>query len=170
MKVSVVPAQVTTIEDRIAGNLGLSQLLLLALPIFGGSLLYIILPPNMHAAAYKLTVIVLLSAISCLMAIRIRGKILLHWLVVILRYNSRPSHYVYDRRSLAGRHIPRAPKQEEKSEETKSIGRSHKLVDLTIAEIARAKALMEEPAANLSFKVTRKGGLHVLISEVKDQV
>jgi hypothetical protein len=170
MKVSVVPAQVTTIEDRIAGNLGLSQLLLLALPIFGGSLLYIILPPNMHSAAYKIVVIVLLGAMSSLMAIRIKGKILLNWVVVLLHYNLRPTYYVHDRRSLAGRRIYEEPKQEVKTEDTKSVSRKRQLLDLTTAEIARAKAYMEEPAANLSFTINRKGDLRVLITEVKDQI
>ena len=42
MRTTVVPAQVTTVEDKIAGNLGLSQLLLLTLPVFGGSALFLV--------------------------------------------------------------------------------------------------------------------------------
>ena len=77
MKVTIVPAQVTTVEDRIAGNLGLSQLLLLTTPVFSGSLLYVVLPPVFHGAIYKLVLIVALFIICSLMAIRIKGKILL---------------------------------------------------------------------------------------------
>src|SRR5947209_20569411 len=98
MKVTVVPAQVTTVEDRIVGSLGLSQILLLATPVFGGTMLYAILPPNFHSAIYKLIVIALLFATCGLMAIRIRGKILLLWLIVMLRYNLRPRYFVFNKR------------------------------------------------------------------------
>src|ERR1019366_4023701 len=103
MKVTVVPAQITTIEDRIAGNLSFSQLLLLAAPVFGGSALYIILPPTMHSAPYKLTVIAVLIFLCGLLAIRIKGKILLLWFVVLLRYNLRPRYYIFNKNCLAAR-------------------------------------------------------------------
>jgi hypothetical protein len=167
MKVSVVPAQVTTIEDRIAGNLGLSQILLLTLPVFSGSALYILLPPFAHSATYKIVAITLLTLFSCVLAIRIRSKLLLHWLVVLWSYNLRPRHYVYDKRSLAGRPVE-AKKVHEETEEAHVVSRHRQLLDLTTAEIARAKAYMEQPAANLSFTINRKGDLRVLITEVKD--
>src|SRR5258708_18652430 len=103
MKVTVVPAQVTTIEDRIAGNLGLSQLLLLIAPVFGSSAIYMILPPNMQSAPYKLVLIATLVFVGCLLAIRIKGKILLFWLAIIFRYNLRPKYYVFNKNSLANR-------------------------------------------------------------------
>src|SRR5665213_4365185 len=106
MKVTVVPAQVTTVEDRIAGRLGLSQLLLLAAPIFGGSALYIILPPAMNSSAYKLVIIITLMLICSTMAIRIKGKIVLLWLIVILRYRLRPSYYVFNKNAVNGRDQP----------------------------------------------------------------
>ena len=37
MKMTVVPAQVTTVEDRIIGNLGFSQILLLIVPVFAAA-------------------------------------------------------------------------------------------------------------------------------------
>src|ERR1039458_6831582 len=105
MKVTIVPAQVTTVEDRIAGNLRLSQLLLLTTPVFSGSLLYVVLPPVFHGAIYKLVLIVALFIICSLMAIRIKGKILLLWLVVLVHYNLRPRFYVFNKLSTHGREM-----------------------------------------------------------------
>ena len=73
MKVTVVPAQVTTVEDRISGNLSMSQIALFAIPIFCGSLLYAVLPPSMEVSLYKLIAIGILSLLSCQLAIRIKG-------------------------------------------------------------------------------------------------
>jgi hypothetical protein len=168
MKVSVVPAQVTTIEDRIAGNLGMSQLLLLALPIFGGSALFAGLPPAMHNATYKLVLVSLLAAACCILAIRIRGKLILHWLVVMASYNTRPRHYIYDKRSLAGRPPLRTKAEAELVEAIEALPtRERRLLNLSTAEIIRIQSLMENPAANLSFKRNKRGDLRVLITEVK---
>lgn len=169
MKVTVVPAQVTTIEDRIAGNLGLSQLMLLAAPVFGGSVLYVLLPPTFHNAAYKLVAIVILFLLCSLLAIRIKGKIILFWLVVLLRYTMRPRYYVFDKRSPASRedyrHYDKLEYEEiveTKPKETKQALR------LSTAQLMNLHKLIENPAANLSFE-SKKGGLYVRITEIKQE-
>jgi len=53
MKVTVVPAQVTTVEDRIVGSLGFSQLVLIVTPVFIAAALFAVLPPAMGSAVYK---------------------------------------------------------------------------------------------------------------------
>lgn len=168
MKTTVVPAQVTTVEDRIAGNLGLSQLLLLAIPVFGSSALYIVLPPVMHGAGYKYTVMVLLLALCSLLAIRIKGKLVLFWLAIILRYNLRPRYYIFNKHSLHNReqydHVVLVDKEDFR--EVLKVAR--KPLSLSTAEAIELEHLLEDPAANLSFE-NRKGGLYVRITEVKQQ-
>ena len=88
MKITVVPAQVTTVEDRIVGNLGFSQMLLLIVPVFVGAGLFAVLPPAMGGASYKYVIMAIIAFFCALLAIRIRGKILAAWLVTILRYLS----------------------------------------------------------------------------------
>jgi hypothetical protein len=167
MKVTVVPAQVTTIEDRIAGSLGLSQLLLLAAPVFGSSALYILLPPTMHSAAYKLVVMVAMLLVCSLLAIRIKGKILLLWLVVILRYNLRPRYYLFNKNSLASREFEhRVPIDADSEEDIEPVKRT-RLPALATPDLVRLQAILDNPAAKLTFK-TGKGGLRVLITEIKD--
>lgn len=170
MKVTVVPAQVTTVEDRIAGSLGLSQLVLLATPIFGGSALYVVLPPVYHNALYKLIVITLLLLLCGLLAIRIKGKIVLFWLITLLRYNIRPRYYVYNKRSLHGRedYRNRAVSEPETAPTKRSRKKQH-ITHLSMAEIMKLQNIIENPAANLMFETNKKGKLYVRITEVKQE-
>jgi len=170
MKTTVVPAQITTIEDRIAGRLGLSQLLLLVAPVFLDSALYIISPPFFRSATYKLVLMVTILFICGLMAVRIKGKIILLWLVVLLKYRLRPRYYIYNKNTLAGREQPSPKVTMELEAETEIIAQpQHELLPLTIAEVTRVQALIENPAAKLSFVATKKGGLNVHFTEVEEQ-
>jgi hypothetical protein len=170
MKVTVVPAQVTTVEDRIIGSLGVSQLLLLSTPIFGGTFAYAILPPLLHSAVYKLILIALMFAMGGLLAIRIKGKILLLWLVVILRYNLRPGYYVFNKRSLHGREQYNHPLKVDEAEDTKPVRRPVKRrLPLTAAELVRLYGLLENPAANVHFEIRKGGSLYVRATEVKQE-
>ncbi len=90
MKMTVVPAQVTTVEDRIIGTLGFSQILLLIVPVFASAGIFTLLPPFMGSAIYKYVVMGVVAMIFCILAIRIKGKIVAFWLVTILRYNLQP--------------------------------------------------------------------------------
>lgn len=168
MRSTVVPAQVTTVEDRIAGSLGLSQLLLLTVPVFGGSALFVILPPFFSYAVYKVVIIVCFAVLCGLLAIRIKGKILLQWLIAIIRYNSRPRYYVYDKNDAHMRDITRKVKTEEteeKIEPKKTI--LQKLPQLSTAELVKIEDIIANPQANLYYTTNRKGELSVHITEIK---
>lgn len=169
MKVTVVPAQVTTIEDRIIGSLGLSQILMLSLPVFGGTLLYVSLPPILHAAVYKLVIISLLFAICGLMAIRIKGKILLFWLITVIRFNLRPRYFVFNKRTLHGREQYNHPLKIDEAEDTKPVKQMvKKKLSLTTADLVKVYGMLENPAANVYFEM-KKGALHVHATEVKQE-
>lgn len=168
MKVTVVPAQVTTVEDRIAGSLGLSQIMLLAAPVFGGSALYVIMPPLMKSALYKYIVIGLLAAICGLLAIRIKGKLLIYWLIVLLRYNLRPHFYVFDKRSLHGRESSKphfiADQEDEPVIITERVRRE---LALSPAEVMALEDIIDDPAANLIFQTDKRGRLYARITEIQ---
>src|SRR5437868_6746891 len=100
MKTTLVPAQITTVEDKIAGSLSLSQLILLCVPIFLGGAVYALFPPFLHLTLIKTLLVVLLVITFSLFSIRIKGKILLSWLIVIGRYNLRPSYYIYNKNDV----------------------------------------------------------------------
>jgi hypothetical protein len=170
MKVTVVPAQVTTVEDRVVGNLGLSQIMLLAAPIFGGSALFVILPPVFHGAVYKIVIITLLAVLCSLMAIRIKGKILLLWLVVMLRYNLRPRYYVFNKRSMHGREdYVRSQVVELEDAPVKISRKVQTAIELSTSEVVKLQDLIDNPAANLKFEFNKKGKLHVRFTEVTQE-
>jgi hypothetical protein len=169
MKLTVVPAQITTVEDRIAGNLSVSQMLLFALPVFGGSLLYAILPPFMGSAPYKLVVMTVLAVVCGISAIRIKGKIILLWVVVLLRYRLRPHYYVFMKQSVYGRESDHLTQDSEPSEETVLVASPlQRNISLSIAEQARASYVLDHPTTNVSFKA-KKGGLYVSITEAPEE-
>ena len=169
MKVTVVPAQVTTVEDRIAGRLGLSQIMLLITPIFVGSALYAVLPPLMNSSPYKLVIIITIMLICSSLAIRIKGKILLLWLIVVLRYRLRPSYYVFNKNSLAGRQQYNSLSIKDEDEAKEKVTRPRLIIpSLSAKELVEVQSLINNPAANIMYRATKKGGLNVFITEVKE--
>lgn len=169
MKVTVVPAQVTTVEDRIIGNLGFSQLLLMVVPVFVSAALYVILPPFTGNAVYKFVVMGVLAVMCCVLAIRIRGKILGAWIVLVLRYNLRPKYYLFNknvstlRENYTGR-------QEKVQEETAPVVAKPKSPRLKLDQPVTAKLLatIENPAAKVRFETGKRGTLHVRLTEVEE--
>ena len=169
MKVTVVPAQVTTVEDRIIGNLGFSQLLLLVLPVFVDGLLFALLPPAMGSSAYKYITLGIVALCCATLAIRIKGKILAVWLVTILRYNLRPTYYIYNKNVPALR-VDYAPQQETREVAATSMAAVRHVPSprLDIPDIARVLAAIENPAMKLQFETTKKGGLNVRLTEIEE--
>ena len=168
MKVTVVPAQVTTVEDRIIGNLGFSQMLLMIIPVFVSAGLFALLPPFMGSALYKYLIMGILALVCCILAIRIKGKILAFWLVTILRYNVRPKYYLFNKNTSALRqdYPPIVePKAEQKTDEMKKerVARPR----LNTPETAKVLATIENPAAKFRFETTKKGGLNVRLTEIE---
>jgi hypothetical protein len=168
MKVAVVPAQVTTVEDRIAGNLSMSQMMLLAIPVFGGSALFAALPPFMGGSPYKYVLLGMLALIACGLAIRIRGKIILFWMLLIVRYSLRPTYYLYDKHTLVSREVLEPIKQHSK-EHVVRTKKPHntKLPNMSITDATHLMGIIENPAAKLRFAINKKGALYVRITEIE---
>jgi hypothetical protein len=171
MKSTIVPAQITTVEDKIAGNLTLSQLLLLSAPIFGGSILYIVFPPTLHFALYKIVMVALLSLIFGLMAIRVKGTILLLWAVIIVRYNLRPRYHIFDKNHVHMRDRDEEFVEDDFEQEVSKVEQSivRTLPLLSTAETAQLEQFLSDPRVTLSFKPTKKGGMSVTFTEVNKE-
>lgn len=168
MKVTVVPAQVTTVEDRIMGSLSLSQLMILLLPVFIGAALFASLPPMMESALYKYVAIGIFSVICLVLSIRIKGKIIALWIVTILRYNLRPKYYLYNKNVTTLRREYAAVKDEsETKEKAQSSMKPVVSPKMNQLETARVLAAIENPVSNLRFETTKKGGLYVRLTEVE---
>ena len=169
MKVTVVPAQVTTVEDRIIGNLGFSQVLLLIVPVFVSAGVFALFPPFMGSAAYKYTIMAFLAGVCCLLAIRIRGKILAAWAITILRYNLRPKYYLFNKNTSAHR-LDYSDTQVEVATTEVVTDESQTTLQPRLSTIENAKVLaaIENPAAKLRFETSKKGGLYVRLTEVEE--
>ena len=170
MKQTVVPAQVTTVEDRIVGNLGIIQMTLLALPILTAGIVFTVLPPALHVALYKLLLLVPFAAVCAALAIRVKGKIVLLWIIVRVRYNLRPQYYVFNKNTIANRELydgANATEMPEEGPEKPTLARQRST--LTAAETIRTFAAMDNPDAKLAFTTDKKGRLYVRITEVKQE-
>ncbi len=169
MKMTVVPAQVTTVEDRIIGTLGFSQILLLIVPVFASAGIFTLLPPFMGSAIYKYVVMGVVAMIFCILAIRIKGKIVAFWLVTILRYNLRPKYYLFNKNVTTLRE--NYPIRKEQQEPEKTAPKATKQVarhQLDIPATARVLATLENPAARVRFETGKKGNLHVRLTEIEE--
>ena len=170
MKMTVVPAQVTTVEDRIIGNLGFSQILLLIVPVFAAAGIFVLLPPFMGGALYKYVIMGVVTLLFGLLSIRIKGKILALWLVTVLRYNLRPKYYLFNKNVTTGRdeYHGKAVAPEAKEATEKKPVKKTSLNQLDIPTTARILATIENPATNFRLETGKKGDLHVRFTEIED--
>ncbi len=170
MKMTVVPAQVTTVEDRIIGNLGFSQILLLIVPVFAAAGIFVLLPPFMGGALYKYVIMGVVTLLFGLLSIRIKGKILALWLVTVLRYNLRPKYYLFNKNVTTGRdeYHGKAVAPEAKEATEKKPVKKTSLNQLDIPTTARILATIENPATNFRLETGKKGNLHVRFTEIED--
>lgn len=168
MKTAIVPAQVTTVEDKIAGNLSFTQVLLMTAPVFLSGAVFAFLPPFMSLSGYKLVVCIIIATAFISLAIRIKGKIVLVWMGVIGRYRLRPRLYLYDKNDLYLRLVLiERKKRVSKSVKQTTTAKPREPITIPTQTLARIENIVNDPRAKLEFKATRKGGLRVHIQEIK---
>lgn len=169
MKTAVVPAQITTVEDKVAGNLSLTQLLLIASPVFLSGILYAILPPGFETTTYKITLISFLFCSFAVLAVRINGQLLLTWLIIFLRYTQRPRYYVTDKNSsyLRDNNTPSSHLKEHSRATSPIKATAPAVAQLNVADRSRIESILSNPDAKLSLSTTKKGALHVSIKKIK---
>lgn len=171
MRVTIVPAQITTVEDKVFGNLNVPQLILLTIPVALSGAIFALLPARMSLSLYKLPIILLGFLIFSLLALRFRGKILLDWLIVILRYNLRPRYFIYDKNTPYLRTEYQKPEVIQKPAEgvvsnkakAKVKSKSLNIKVSSIAQLlAKEKSLLKSKASFI-FKSNKQGGTYVVV-------
>lgn len=169
MRTTTVPAQVTTLEDRVIGNMGGTQSVLVIIATLCATAIYIFLPPFFAYDGYKLLPMGCIAAACGLLAIKVRGRIILAWIIVMGRYVVRPRYYIYDKRSTYLRDIsvPSPVKEEIEVVKTelprKSVSRSY----LAAHEAIAVEEFVANPQTDLHIKTDRKGRLSVHFNENK---
>ncbi len=103
MKTTIIPAQITTVEDTIAGNLNLTQIILLLAPVFLSTFIYVLLPQRLAFTTYKIPFIVLVSLIFIFLSLRIKGRLVFSWISILSIYFFRPHLYLFNKNTLFAR-------------------------------------------------------------------
>lgn len=167
MKTTVVPAQITTVEDRIAGNLTFMQIILLVFSLIIGTAFYALISPKLHISVLKAVLIVFQFAILGSLSIRWGGKILAEWLIIYLRYSLRPRVYTFSKSDLSGRDVILPEfKRTQKKYSPESVKTVNKEKHSSINENIATDSLLDNPNMTMSVKPGKKGGLDVVLREL----
>lgn len=167
MRSQVIPAQITTVEDKIAGDFSLTQIMLLLLPVLIASFIYAFLPPSMTFVFYKLTLASIFAIASITLAIRVKGRIIASWLVVLMRYNLRPKYYVYNKNSVTHREIIQPEIETAAVDEKETVNAVLKnYQNLDIKDILTLRHILDTTDYNLTYRSGKKGGLNVAFEKV----
>ena len=168
MRTTIVPAQITTVEDKIAGNLTLPQIFLLLLPVFLGGFMYISFPPQLNFAFYKIAILFIMGIVSGTLAIRAKEKMIISWMILLLRFISRPKYFVFNKNDFTQREVI----QEEiiqvtQKAKTKAKAKHPKTQHVSIAQALQLEQFIRNPKTNISFRFEKKGGINVSVSEIR---
>lgn len=171
MRTTVIPAQITTIEDKIAGNLNLTQILILMVPIFWTTIVYALLSPRMKLMWYKFPLVLIVLFICLTLSLRIKGKVVLNWLIVVLKFNIRPKFYLFNKNDTYQRVIdlPVFPKKQIKLPAIKTAKKEavKPTPNFNISDFAKLENFIKNPKYSLSFKSAKKGGVDVAFEQIK---
>ena len=167
MKTTVVPAQITTVEDRIAGSLTLPQIVLLIIPLIASGAIYACAPIRMHLNNLKIILMGLQFIFFGLLAIRFRGKIIADWLVIYLRFKLRPRQYIFTKNDIATREVETVVL--EKTSEPEQLKPKEEIISalLKLPDKIKVDLLLGNPLLTASYKFDKKGGLIVTLSSLK---
>ena len=168
MKTTVVPAQITTVEDRIAGNLTFTQLIMLVIPLITSAAIYVLVPAANHFSLIKGILMGLQFAVFGTLAIRVRGKILIDWLVILLRFRMRPRIYLFTKNDLIHREAELITIAEEKKAVVKEVKQEKKLRrEVSLEDQAKIDRLLGNPSLRFRFGL-KKGGIDVSVVASED--
>ena len=169
MKTSVVPAQITTVEDKIAGNLTFSQIVLLIIPLILGTIVYVLTPPSSKVTIIKLIVICILFASFGILAVRFRGRTVADWLIILLRFGLRSHLYVFTKNDLETRSVI-IPEKHREIAAIKIQAAKKKSTKKLVPQVDQPllNRLLKDPALMVRLELGKKGGINVSLSTDKD--
>lgn len=168
MKTTVVPAQITSVEDRIAGNFTFAQILLFIAALLVGTSIYLLVTPRSGLSTLKTILVILQFIFFGGLAIRYQGKILAQWLSTYFRFYNRPRYYIFTKSDLTHREIVLPElKQEDITSKTSEKPKTIRPT-MSLDEQLRVERLMGDSSLTLSLEIARKGGIDVSLTPVKE--
>ncbi len=164
MRTTVIPAQITTVEDRIAANLNLTQIILLLASLFVATFIYAVFPHRLSLTFYKFPLFIINFITFITLSLRIKGRVVLNWLFVLSAYYFRPRFYVFNKNDVTLRDVVLPIFGTKNKTNAKSHAKETKVVKkLKIAEQAIIENLLNNPNAKISFQ---KGGVNVHLQKI----
>ncbi len=159
MRVSVIPAQITNVEDKITSSLSITQIIILILALLISFFIYLVIPPFLKFSLLKLIPSIILSGSISVLAIRRRDQnLVLNYLILYLSFLLRPRIYVLTPSSKYN-HNP----------ELNITKMSSKKVRSEIIPSSRQTDHLSELVKDSDkyvFKFNKKGKLYVQISNI----
>jgi len=155
MRTTIIPAQITTVEDKIAGSLNMTQILILMFPVLWTALIYILFVPAMKLVPYKLGLIGVAIMICLILVIRIKDKIVAEWLGVVLRYQFRPKYWLYNKNDIANRiiDIPDIPDIAISKRKTTKKASSDQKTEINISDLVRLEQLIDSGKVAVRYQM-----------------
>ena len=94
MRSTVIPAQITSVEDKITSFLNLKQIIILVVNLILVMIIFLIIPPLVKFTFLKMIIAIILSLIITPLSFKYKGHILIEYLSLILGYKFRPKTFV----------------------------------------------------------------------------
>jgi hypothetical protein len=134
--------------------------------VFISCAIYLAFPPFLKISIIKVVISTLIFLSFGILAIRIKGKIVVVWLSLVMSYRNRPRYYVFNKNDIVNREIVKEKVEVEVQEAKAEDTQSEPLLNLAIHDLARLEAAIADPLSNLNFK-NKKGILSVHITEIQ---
>ncbi|HLL60998.1 MAG TPA: hypothetical protein VK338_04730 [Candidatus Nitrosocosmicus sp.] len=170
MRTTVIPAQITTVEDKIAGNFNLTQILILMAPIFWTAIVYTLFVPSLRLVWYKIPLILIFLFACLILSLRIKGKVVLEWVIILLRYNLRPQFYIFNKNDsyLRTLYMPEIEKKKQYRLKTRIRRQMVKepQINLAVNKLLQFEQAIQEKYV-ISYK-SKKGGINVAFEQIKE--
>lgn len=162
MKTTIIPAQITTVEDRIAGSLNFTQIILLMIPVIWTTLVYAIFAPAMHVSWLKGVCVLIMLLVCGILSLRVNGTVVIDRLIMWLRYTLRPRMYVPMKTDTLYKtiDIPDEPiimTRQIPAEKLNPL----KHASVTLADLVKFERLLGKKRFAIRYKTNGKGGLNV---------
>lgn len=157
MRTTIIPAQITTVEDKVAGSLNMTQVLILMTPILWTAIVYILLMPSMKLTPLKLVLIIISTTISGILALRIKDKIVAEWLGVLLKYRLRPKYWLYNKNDITNRivDIPDIPDIVLVPRKSSKKVINKQKTEINIADLVRFEQLIDSGKVAVSYLIKK---------------
>jgi hypothetical protein len=169
MRTTIIPAQITTVEDKIAGNLNLTQILILMMPVFWITILFAFVPPVMRLVWYKLPLILIVLIICLILALRVKGRVVFNWLILLLKFKVRPAYFIFNKNDNYLREVEIPIKEKKQKVDVVKAIKTLVKKENELAQVESVKFLhiINDQKNSLSFKLSDKGGLNVAVEQIK---